>query len=482
MSPASYPADAVAAQLVETDVLGICVFDLAGEVQRIYGAARRWAPPVGGVLEQAPLFVGLAESLQRLAEEGGSLLLPSVRAHGEPDAFDLRIFRLPDSDLMAAVSIDATGRLDLYRAAAQDLRDRRLLQDTVARQQEVIADQARLMRLFVERVPAAVAMIDIDLNEVLTSERWRALAQDGLADAAALRDRAEALRLSMENGVSTTRLERLATAEGAVLMRWEQTPWRGADGAVAGAFVFVENVTAAEERAARLLGRVRDLERGQREWRQLADDLAAHLSGVFERLRAGGSPQVCERSVEDARLALAAAQDYVRLTTRRLDFRPVELRGLVEAALAELAPLAAERGARVAIGDLPQMRGDPELLVALFRALLDNALKHAGPAPSILVEGERHGAGLEVRVVDDGPGVPSEMRGRPAGFFQRDPGASAPGAGMGLALCRRIVERHGGVLTIDPAWDAGLRVVLSFSGRQPGRRRERGAEAHGAVP
>jgi signal transduction histidine kinase len=111
----------------------------------------------------------------------------------------------------------------------------------------------------------------------------------------------------------------------------------------------------------------------------------------------------------------------------------------------DLLGLAAEEctrhdGARL-VGQPVTVRGDPRLLRRMIRNLLDNAARHG--APPIEVRLSRAGNAVELLVCDGGPGVPPEERERVFDPFYRRAGATG-GAGLGLALVRRIARRHGG--------------------------------------
>jgi heavy metal sensor kinase len=123
---------------------------------------------------------------------------------------------------------------------------------------------------------------------------------------------------------------------------------------------------------------------------------------------------------------------------------------LVADSVRAVRALAAERGAAVryeAEGELP-MRGDEALLRRAVTNLLDNAIKYGGS--EVTVTARRDGAGAYViTVADRGPGIPAEIRDRIFDRFVRGAdGGDTPGAGLGLAIARRIAEMHGGSLEL----------------------------------
>ena len=93
----------------------------------------------------------------------------------------------------------------------------------------------------------------------------------------------------------------------------------------------------------------------------------------------------------------------------------------------------------------------------MFQNLIANAIKFRGEAPpTIRVAGERLGRECVFRVSDNGIGIPPEYRERIFALFQRlHPIGKYDGTGIGLAICKKIVERHGGQITVEAAGGSG---------------------------
>ena len=130
----------------------------------------------------------------------------------------------------------------------------------------------------------------------------------------------------------------------------------------------------------------------------------------------------------------------------------VRLRDVVEAAALQLhLPLGLE-----SLAHLPTVRGDPSQLRQVFVNLLQNAQQAAGPAAAVTVDAQAGPAEVAVGVSDDGPGVDSSVRAR---LFEPLVTTRQKGIGLGLALVKRIVERHGGSVTYEPR-GKGARFVV----------------------
>jgi two-component system, sensor histidine kinase and response regulator len=145
---------------------------------------------------------------------------------------------------------------------------------------------------------------------------------------------------------------------------------------------------------------------------------------------------------------------YSRVGTKARPFEPVALKAVVETALLHLRVAIEESGARIDVSDsLPQVRvqGDSTQLVQLMQNLVANAIKFRGSAaPEVRIECHDDGVGWRLQVRDNGIGIEPAYFERIFVLFQRLHGRGAyPGTGIGLALCKRIVERHGGRIWVE---------------------------------
>lgn len=145
--------------------------------------------------------------------------------------------------------------------------------------------------------------------------------------------------------------------------------------------------------------------------------------------------------------------DYSRIGRSKEPFRPVDLNGVMKEVLVDLGPLIEQLQADVLVSDgLPVVRGDRDELARLFQNLIANALKYRFPdRPAKVRIGSRGGDDVcTLFVEDNGIGIPPEHRDRIFAIFQRLHSQSQyEGTGIGLALCKKIVERHGGRIWVE---------------------------------
>jgi len=141
---------------------------------------------------------------------------------------------------------------------------------------------------------------------------------------------------------------------------------------------------------------------------------------------------------------------YSRVSTKARPFEPTDCAAVVAMAEANLRMAIAECGARLHVSALPVVSGDGSQLTQLFQNLLGNAIKFRGSdPPEVWVGAERCGQGWRFTVRDNGIGIAPEYFERIFVLFQRLHGRREyAGTGIGLALCKKIVERHGGSIGV----------------------------------
>jgi len=129
---------------------------------------------------------------------------------------------------------------------------------------------------------------------------------------------------------------------------------------------------------------------------------------------------------------------------------PVVCDRLVKEVIEMLASVIQDKEALVVVGKLPVVRGNPAMLRQVFQNLVDNALKFSGKSPRIELGGETRGDEALLWVRDNGIGIEAKDYEKVFKLFKRlHTREEYPGSGLGLALCKKIVERHGGRLWVE---------------------------------
>jgi len=183
---------------------------------------------------------------------------------------------------------------------------------------------------------------------------------------------------------------------------------------------------------------------------------------------------------------------FSRVISRTEPFQPVDLNRVVREVLGDLEVRVEKSGAKVQVGELPTLEADPMQMRQLFQNLIGNALKfhEPGAKPVVQIAGKirpregiettlhrRRGVGgdlaaesfCELTIQDNGIGFDEKYLGRIFAVFQRLHGRQEyEGTGIGLAVCRRILDRHGGSITANskPGEGATFHVTLPLQSQR----------------
>jgi len=160
---------------------------------------------------------------------------------------------------------------------------------------------------------------------------------------------------------------------------------------------------------------------------------------------------------------------FSRLGRQAVRTQRVNIRGIVDRALEQLAPSLDGRQVEVTIGELPDAACDAALVEQVFVNLLSNAFKYSRPREHARVEvgvlGDDGVEGATYFVRDNGAGFDMEYAGKLFGVFQRlHRSEDFEGTGVGLAIVHRIVERHGGRIWAEAKVDAGATFYFTLKG------------------
>lgn len=300
---------------------------------------------------------------------------------------------------------------------------------------------------------------------------------------------------------------------------WEHahiSPVLDDDGTILNYVAVKENITAqklSEEtlRAAneRLRTRTDELARANQELEQFAyvasHDLrqplraiGAYLRLLRDRLGRDIPPDAeefirfAEGGAKRMDALIVGLLEYSRVGRLSRPMAPVALGELIAISLDIFAFEIADRGAKVTVADgFPTVLGAEEELQRLFDNLIGNALKYGAPERTTEIAiGHREGSdgkSVEVWVADNGIGMAPENHARAFGMFQRLVAKEDyEGTGIGLAVCRKIVQHHGGTIRIESELGRGCRIVFTLSmvgegdaGSAPGAGGDSGGDSDG---
>jgi hypothetical protein len=161
--------------------------------------------------------------------------------------------------------------------------------------------------------------------------------------------------------------------------------------------------------------------------------------------------------------------DFSRVDGRGADyFTLTSCDDALDEALANLKARIEETGAVITRDPLPEIQGDPVQLIRLFQNLTINSIKyrHPGRIPKIHISAEQDGSEWKFSVKDNGIGIEPQYVEKVFGIFKRLHGRENPGTGMGLAICKKIVIRHGGRIWVESEIGAGATFFFTMPARR----------------
>ncbi|HXE62539.1 MAG TPA: ATP-binding protein [Bryobacteraceae bacterium] len=145
-------------------------------------------------------------------------------------------------------------------------------------------------------------------------------------------------------------------------------------------------------------------------------------------------------------------------------YQPLDLAPLVADVLQDLGHAITDSGAIVTVAPLPFVQGSSRHLARVFQNLIANAIKYRAEAPvEIQVAAERLGADWVIKVKDNGIGIAPEHHESIFAPFKRLHGAEIPGAGFGLAVCKKIIEAGGGSIWVESEPGAGATFCFTLA-------------------
>jgi PAS domain S-box-containing protein len=260
---------------------------------------------------------------------------------------------------------------------------------------------------------------------------------------------------------------------------------RDAEGRTTGIRSFMLDVTAKKRVDQALREQAEKLERSNAELEQFAYVASHDLQEPLRKIQAFGDrlkskcgadlnpdAQDCLKRMQSAAARMQTLiQDLLslsRVSSQGQPFAPVDLRDVARTVVSDLEIRIEQLSARVEVGVLPVVPGDRVQLGQLLQNLIGNALKFHKPGePPVVkvwsqaVEGQADVC--EIVVEDRGVGFDEKYLDRIFQIFQRLHGRSEyEGTGIGLAICRKIVERHGGSITASSTPGQGARFILTL--------------------
>ncbi len=423
----------------------------------------------------------------------------TVSIHGEWRTFFTAksVYRDAEGNIQGLVGFakDITGLKQTQEVLTQanEILERRIQARTaeLVKANAALTQREELLRLFIENTPLAIAMFDRDLRYLamsqvwLTSygfegqniigcchydifpnlpERWKAIHQNCLAGAV---QKCEEDDFVLPNGSQEW-------------IRWEIHPWRNSAGEVGGIVMFTEVITERKQAEQKLKAAIAELDRSNQELEHFAYVASHDLREPLRKIKSYTdllvkrySGQLDEKAdkyiayitdgTERMQALITDLLTYSRVGRGELIKEPTDLGLVLNQTLTNLSTIIQESHAVIQSESLPTINANPWQMGQLLQNLLANAIKFRGEQPpEIDIKASLHDQLWTVSVQDNGIGIEPQYAERIFVIFQRlHTREEYSGTGIGLAVCKKVVERHDGQIWVDS--ELGRGTTFSFT-------------------
>jgi len=310
-------------------------------------------------------------------------------------------------------------------------------------------DSQLCIRMFTPAIASAFNILDQDVGRPIGHIAYKLKYPNLLEDIAQVLEEGDSMEHEVESEDQRTFLQRIR-------------PYRSARGEIDGIAITITDISALKE-VAHARQRNAELSRSNRELQDFAyavsHDLNAPLRHISNSCRDLSEPvqvSLTEQQQQEFKQIVEASSDltrmiqgllaYSRISTRGRERVSVDTSSVVSAAMHELQLELTDAQTNIVVGDLPTVRADELQLQRAFYELLDNAIKYRADRPlEINIQCKEQSGYWRFEISDNGSGIEERHLERVFVVFQRlgfQP--EIAGDGLGLALCKRIIERHDG--------------------------------------
>lgn len=414
--------------------------------------------------------------------------------------FGTALFAL--SFLMAGVFIIWNTALRLNKidtkrleAVAETQRINKSLEEKVNTRTAELQEVNQQISLFVKHTPAAVAMFDNELNYMVASNRWytdygltgrEIIGKNHYDVFPEIRKMPEwkAIHIRcLQGAVERKEDDFFTSADGSAnWLKWEIHPWKKDNGTIGGIIMFTEVVTERKLAEQKLKQLNEQLTASNQELEKFAY-VASHdlqeplrmVSSFLHLLQKKYKSELDETAnryihfavdgADRMKLLIADLLNFSRVGTSAADFSEVPLNEIMQQIIQVFHSGIINAKAKIDFDSLPTVKGNATQLLQLFQNLIGNALKYKGPnQPTIIIGFSQTRTEWTFFVADNGIGIDERFFEKIFVIFQRLHNRDEySGTGIGLAICKKIVERHGGKIWVQSRPGAGSTFYFTIS-------------------
>ncbi|AZQ63184.1 PAS domain S-box protein [Flammeovirga pectinis] len=357
-----------------------------------------------------------------------------------------------------------------------------------------VLEQRQLLEYYADYAPAAIAMLDRDYNYLVASNRWSQTLFTKSSDiigsnlAGTTKFKPEWYEIFdhvLKGEKSGTKLDYIQRKDNQnIWIEWEAHPWYNNDQEISGIILFAEDVTERIENESKVKQYMQELILKNRELEDFAYVSSHDLQEPLRKIRAFGDrlqrkekdnlsekgQDYIDRMLNSAERMQQLISDllrFSRISSKAKPFVSIDLNNVLTDVISDLEIAINESGADLRTVELPTIKGDETQMRQLFQNLISNAIKFrkSDQHPIISINLEKNQSKQnEISIIfkDNGIGFDEKYNERIFQIFQRLEGRKYDGSGIGLAICKKIAQRHGGDITAKSEKGAGAEFTVKL--------------------
>ncbi|MBP6951137.1 MAG: PAS domain S-box protein [Alphaproteobacteria bacterium] len=353
-------------------------------------------------------------------------------------------------------------------------------------------EEENVLKIFIKRIPAAIAIFDKNLNYIITSDRWAEETNAQIKDVIGknhyevVNDIPLKWKKIHERCLNGEHLkceeDSFKRSDGSIeWLRWEILPWYKNENNIGGIILFVEHITKRKILEKKMLGMIKALNKSNIELEKFAHICAHDLNEPLrtianynhilqEKFNKDINPEakkyldILSKSVKHMSILVNGILSYSQFGTSKLNKSLFSLEHTLNSVKMILWKKIKDKNAFIYSDKLPTVYGDITLITHVFQNLISNALKfNESDIPIIYVTVKEQKNRYIFTIEDNGIGIDAKYHKKIFELFVRlNPPSKYEGTGMGLSLSKKIIEAHGGRLWVKSSLNNGSQFLFTL--------------------